>query len=143
VAALNPPRLTDPEGAKLNLLWDQPEWPSITAGGPRFLHQARKHFENVLPGLRYLDMPSWPTMHADTALSLRFGISKLNAASPGYMGVTHQRLTYLPKFIANLPQDPNNWTRDHLQRTAIPAQRGDRAIIAEHVRLRWLSQSLT
>jgi hypothetical protein len=54
--------------AQLNIPLDQrfdplrlcPEWPAITAGGPRFLHSVRAFIVNNLPMFRSLDSGPWP-----------------------------------------------------------------------------------
>jgi len=62
-----------PEDPRLKILLQDPQWPAITAGGPRHLHTAR-HFQNsLLPLLNEIDQATWPTLHVDKVSALRYG----------------------------------------------------------------------
>ena len=50
-----------------------PDWPSIVAGGCRFLHTARSFLIDRLPFLRQLDSDAWPLMYMEQYHLFTFG----------------------------------------------------------------------
>ena len=93
-------RLANPANAKVpwtpteetQSLWDQltestrnlceicdlrPEWPAVTAGGPRFIHSVRADLINNLELLAKADSDAWPTVPPEAKHLVMFGRYRL------------------------------------------------------------------
>ena len=127
-------RLSPPTLNQFPALWGPPDWPSITCGGPRSIHQVRNAFINALVDLQKLDPDSWTVQHTDKLTLWRFGVPAKQAtpvlspvATPGF-AISHE--------IENhLNSNPNLWTKDQLKLSRTSLLRSDRQIIAEFVRV--------
>jgi hypothetical protein len=50
-----------------------PDWPSVTAGGARFVHTVRSYLISKLPALRNLDADKWPVLQKEQYHMIKFG----------------------------------------------------------------------
>ena len=128
-------RLNPPSYADLRLLWDIPDWPSITCGGPRSLHQARAVFLEMLPALRKLDPDKWILHHEDKKLFWRYGQPKDKISLPLTTPVSSPGLLAGPGLENDLPLNPMTWTASLFKSLLVPALRNERPIILEFMRL--------
>ena len=128
VARLNPPSLKEfPE------LWSVPEWPSVTCGGPRSIHQIRDTFIRLLPEFRKLDPDRWQSPHPDKLLFWRFGATAVES-TPAYGPVRGSDFLRSPSLPSELVSNPLLWTSRQLEQSRVRAGRSDRMLIAEFVR---------
>lgn len=131
VSRLNPPSLEEH-----NILWSYPDWPSITCGGPRSLHQVRAVFLNQIIALRKLDHDSWKLEHEDKKMFWRFGIPIEKAAQPRIQPTSDPGLLAGPGLGTDLPTNPANWTPLSFRHLIVPTIRTERPLILEFMRLR-------
>ena len=127
---INPPSLDEHQ-----LLWNTPEGPSITGGGPRSLHQARAVFLEQLPALRKLDPDSWPVHHEDKKLFWRYGLPKAACSVPLTTPISTPFLTSGPGLTNTLPSDPKTWTPADFTPMIVTNIRSERQILHEFMRL--------
>lgn len=130
VLRMNPPSLQEFE-----LLWFQPEWPAITSGGPRYLHEVRSAFLERLPLLTKLDPVSWIIHHEDKKLFWRFGHPKELSSRSSSAPVSCLGLVANPGLETKLPLDPMAWSPAIFRPLLVPQLRGERVLIVEFMRL--------
>jgi hypothetical protein len=116
-------------------LWFPADWPSLTGGGPRSIHQVRFVLACQLTELRTYDPQSWPLHHEDKKLVWRYGLPKAVVATALESPVTTDHFSCAPGVENPLPLDPMQWTASHFTPTAIEGVRGERAIIMEFIRI--------
>ena len=128
VTRLNPPTLN-----KFPALWSIPEWPSVTCGGPRSIHQIRTSFIAVLPEFQKLDPVRWPSQHPDKLLFWSFGVTAVESTSAD-APIIGSGFVRSPGLVSKLDSNPSQWTRLQFEQSRTCSGRSDRMLIAEFIR---------
>ena len=128
VARLNPPSLKE-----FPAIWSIPEWPSVTCGGPRSIHQIRDTFITLLPELQKLDPDRWQIQHPDKLLFWRFGATAVES-TPAEGPVRGSDFLRSPALPSRLASNPLLWTSSQFEQSRARSGRSDRMLIAEFVR---------
>ena len=129
VKRLNPPTLS-----QYPAIWSIPDWPSITCGGPRSIHQIRLSFITILPELRSLDPDSWMIHHKDKLLYWCFGVAPVDC-SASLAPIPAIGFARSPTIDSALNNNPSAWTRLQFDQSKIHIVRSDRMLIYEFARL--------
>ena len=125
-----------PAGAKWDILRRDPGWPSVTAGGPKYIHSARVFMNELIPLLRALDENTWPLPHADQPILWQFGVSKEDVGPYPTEQLPVPLTVWEPNpGVTNpVPEEFPTLTRDLIRPHCSPV-RGMRAVLLEFVRL--------
>ena len=124
-----------PEGPRWDILRQDPGWPALTSGGPKFLHTARHYMNSLLPFIRGLDMEKWPLLHVDQMALYRFGVPAADVETyPQVCPDLGMGWHPNPGVILDIPAEPSEVTPDIVRRDTSIA-RGARAKLLEYTRL--------
>jgi len=132
-------RLAPKTAAMFSTIWEVPDWPSVTCGGCRFLHQARAATVKMLDQLHSMDPYVWPDRHLanlEKRQSWMFGAPTNLADARHDEPVTSMGLHALPGYESVLNTDPSQWLLEGglgyaRERTGA----GRRAVILMHMRI--------
>ena len=125
-----------PAGSKWDILRQDPGWPAITAGGPKYIHSVRVFMNQMLPLLRSLDENTWPLPHADQPVLWQFGIpsEEVGPYPTGQPPLSAAVWEPNPGVVNPIPEDFSALTRDLIRPYCSPV-RGMRAVLLEYIRL--------
>ena len=110
-----------------------PDWPSITAGGCRFIHTARSFLVDCLPILRQLEADMWPEMYLEQYHLYLFGRREVPAQPSPTSPVSSPSICLNPDMTGMLQGPSRNITSRKLSEAVAPGY-GLRGIILEYAR---------
>ena len=110
-----------------------PDWPSITAGGCRFIHTARSFLVDCLPILRQLEAAMWPEMYLEQYHLYLFGRREVPAQPSPTSPVSSPSICPNPDMTGMLQGPSRNITSRKLSEAVAPGY-GLRGIILEYAR---------
>ena len=115
--------------------WQVPDWPAITSGGPRSIHQVRDAFTELIAGFRHINPSLWIEDYREKKLFWRFGHSSAAARKPLNHLVQTYKFHCSPGLENRLPPNPLVWTKADFTLNVIPEIRGEKAIVPEFMRI--------
>lgn len=118
-----------PTGNKWDILRVAPKWPSVTAGGPQFIHSVRAFCNGLLPILRQIDPEFWRLLEPDQLVFTQFGEVVDPSSYPQDAPESKGSWRGNPGVVNPIPDDFNQMTRDMFKR------RKARVSIMEYQRL--------
>ena len=115
--------------------WQVPDWPAITSGGPRSIHQVRDAFIDLIACFRHISPSLWMEDYHEKKTFWRFGHSSAAAKKPLNCPVQTHKFHCGPGLENRLPPNPLAWTKADFTLNVIPEVRGEKAIVLEFMRV--------
>ena len=124
-----------PAGEEWEILSRDPGWPSITAGGPCFIHSARSFMVGLLPLLRAIDPKTWSLCQVDQLVLFQFGLPVVPYTYPSRASSNTGPWEPNPDVTNPIVEDVAGLSKRDIQEHAVETVRGARAMFLEYVRL--------
>ena len=124
-----------PSGVEWEILARDPGWPSITAGGPCFIHSARSFMVGLLPLLRAIDPQTWSLGQVDQLVLYQFGLPVAPYVYPSCPSSNTGPWEPNPDVTNPIVENAESLSKRDFQEHAVATVRGARAMFLEYVRL--------